>query len=178
MYLDCRKENKIKIHQFQQSYNRFPPPTPKRRPYNVKQYNMWCGLNFICFPVEVLTLIGVRFQMPCTTSLSGAKVLGSTRMSPQPVKQTCLISESKQYASTLLLYAKRLKRLYTAVACLAGSPRWWQHVSGWCAAQPWPLCVIRWSQTVHNIRCQRPGLTGWRFLCTTRYTVCGLLCGL
>lgn len=37
-----------------------------------------------------------RSEVPdaCTTSLSGAQVLGTTRMSPQPMKQTCLISEA------------------------------------------------------------------------------------
>ncbi len=30
--------------------------------------------------------VGVKFQMPCTTSFSGAQVLGTTRIPPQPMK--------------------------------------------------------------------------------------------
>ena len=40
-------------------------------------------------------------------------MLGTTTMSPKPVKQMCLIAESYQYATILLLYAKKVKTALT-----------------------------------------------------------------
>ena len=46
--LQKRKQNK-NLSIFSKVITAFLHPTPKRRPNNVKQYNISCGLNFICF---------------------------------------------------------------------------------------------------------------------------------